>query len=73
MPALVALVLLAVLTLAFACWVIRNQERTDRVSQILLARRGTPAAQPAPAVSPARTGTPKWIPRLGAGREKQRG
>lgn len=56
LPALGALVLLAVLILAMACWVIGSQARTDRVSQILLARRGTLATQPAPAVPPARTG-----------------
>jgi len=73
MPALGALVLLAVLVLAFVCWVIVSQDRTNRVSQILLARRGTPAAEPAPAVPPARTGALKWMPRLVVGREKQKG
>ena len=63
-PALGALVLLIVLVLAFACWVIGDQGRTDRVSQILLARRGAPAAEPVPAVQQARTGPPKWMPRL---------
>jgi hypothetical protein len=73
MPALGALVLLAVLIFAFACWVIGNQDRTNRASQILLARRGTPVTQPALAVPPTRTGPLKWMPRLATGREKQRG
>jgi hypothetical protein len=42
-PALITLVLLAVLSLAVACWVIASQDRTNRVSQLLLARRGTPS------------------------------
>jgi hypothetical protein len=73
MPALGALVLLAVLTLAVACWVIVSQDRTNRVSQILLARRGTPAAEPVPTGRTGRTGRLKWVPRLAAGREKQKG
>ena len=73
MPAVVAMALGAVLILAFACWVIGKQERTDRVSQILLARHGTLAAQPVSAVPPASTGTPKWMSRLVIGREKQKG
>jgi hypothetical protein len=73
MPALGALVLLAVLILAFVCWVIVSQDRTNRVSQLLLARRGTPAAEPAPAVPPARTGTLKRTLAPVTGREKQKG
>jgi hypothetical protein len=53
MPAFGALVLLAVLILAVACWVIGSQARTDRVSQLLLARRGT-ITPPSPAALPAR-------------------
>jgi hypothetical protein len=73
MPALGALVLLAVLVLAFVCWVIGSQDRTNRVSQILLARRGTPAAEPVPAVSLARTGILKRMLQPVTGREKQKG
>jgi hypothetical protein len=53
LPALVALLFLAVLVLAIACWVISNQARTDRVTQILLAHRGTAIAPPTTAVPPA--------------------
>jgi hypothetical protein len=56
MPALGALVLLAVLILAMVCWVLASQDRTNRVSQILLAGRGIPAPQPAPVVPAMGTG-----------------
>jgi hypothetical protein len=46
LPALGALVFLAVLALAVACWVISSGDRTNRVSQILLARRGDAGALP---------------------------
>jgi hypothetical protein len=39
-PAAAAFAGLAVLALAAACWVIGSRERSDRVSRILLARRG---------------------------------
>jgi hypothetical protein len=73
LPALGALVFLAVLVLLAACWVIGSQARTDRVSQILLARRGTIAAQPVPAVPLAGTGKLGRMLKLVTGREKQRG
>jgi hypothetical protein len=57
MPALIALVSLAALVLAVACWVtywvLGSQDRTNRASQILLARQGIPAAAPVPEVSTA--------------------
>jgi hypothetical protein len=40
LPALGALVFLAVLVLGTACWVIGSKDRTDRVSRVLLAWRG---------------------------------
>lgn len=40
MPALGALVFLAIAVLAVICWVIASGDRTDRVSQMMLARRG---------------------------------
>ena len=40
MPALAALVFLAVLVLGVTCWVICDQDRSDRVNRMLLARRG---------------------------------
>jgi hypothetical protein len=39
-PAVAAAAGLAVLVLAAACWVLADRERSDRVSRILLARRG---------------------------------
>ena len=78
LPALGALVLVVVLILAFACWVIGNQNRTNRVSEILRARRSVPAPEPAtpasaPSVPPSVTGVLKKMLRLGTAREKQRG
>jgi hypothetical protein len=59
LPALGALVFLAVAVLAVTCWVIASRERTDRVSQMMLARRGQAggpepgaAAPPVPASRP---------------------
>ena len=46
LPALGALVFLTALVLGAACWVISSADRTDRVSQILLAQRGN-ASRPA--------------------------
>jgi hypothetical protein len=39
-PALEALVFLAAVLIAVACWIIMSQERTERVSRLLLASRG---------------------------------
>lgn len=51
MPALGAVVFLAVLVIAVACWVINCPDRTDRVSRLLLARRGdSTCLAPGPAV-----------------------
>jgi len=62
MPALGALVFLAVLSLAVVCWVIGSGDRTERVSRILLAGRGNasclppgPAASSRPASQPRQT------------------
>jgi hypothetical protein len=59
LPTLGAVVFLAVGVLAVTCWVIASAERTDRVSQLMLARRGQPggptpgaAASAAPASRP---------------------
>ncbi len=73
MPALGLVVLLAVLVLAVVCWVIASQNRTNRLSQILLALRGTPAAQTPAVVSPTKTSAVRRSLRLIAGRKKQRG
>jgi hypothetical protein len=40
LPALGGLVLLAVIVLGMACWVLRSDDRTGRVSRVLLAWRG---------------------------------
>ena len=76
LPALGALVFLAVAVLAVTCWVIASGERTARVSQMMLARRGQAsdpapgaAAPPAPATRPAAAadaqGRAPWPPRPG--------
>ena len=46
MPALGALVFLAIVILAVVCWVIASGDRTDRVSQMMLARRGEASSAP---------------------------
>lgn len=40
MPALAAGVFLAVLALLVICWIVSNDDRCERVSRIMLARRG---------------------------------
>jgi hypothetical protein len=40
MPALAAAVFLTVVAVAVICWVIASGDRTNRVSQMMLARRG---------------------------------
>ena len=40
LPALGALLFLAVLVIGAACWVLRSDARTERVSRVLLAWRG---------------------------------
>ena len=40
MPALAALVFLAILVLGAICWIISDPDRSDRVNRMLLARRG---------------------------------
>jgi hypothetical protein len=40
LPALGALIFLAILAAGVACWVVRSDARTDRVSRVLLAWRG---------------------------------
>ena len=44
MPALAAVVVLAVLVLGVICWIISSDDRSARVSRMMLARRGTPSA-----------------------------
>jgi hypothetical protein len=40
MPVLAAVVFLAVLALGAACWVIASDDRSDRVTRMIYARRG---------------------------------
>lgn len=40
MPALTAVGVLAVLMLGVICWIISSEERSDRASRLMLARRG---------------------------------
>jgi hypothetical protein len=40
LPALVAVMFLAVLVLGIACWIISDGERSDRVTRMIFARRG---------------------------------
>ncbi len=54
MPALAALVFLAVLMLGVICWIISSPDRSERVARMLLARRGNArcleAGVPAPSL-----------------------
>ena len=54
LPALGALVFLAVLVLVTACWVIGSGDRAERVSRILLAGRGDASCLPPGPVAPSR-------------------
>jgi hypothetical protein len=40
MPALIALVFLAILVLGVTCWVISSGDRSDRVTRMICARHG---------------------------------
>ena len=40
MPALAAVVFLAVLVVGVTCWIISSDDRTDRVNRIMLAGQG---------------------------------
>ena len=61
-PALAALVFLAVCTLAVACWVIGSGDRSDRVTRMIYARRGDARCQDATPAAPA-TSLPPAAPR----------
>jgi hypothetical protein len=59
LPALAALVFLAVLVLGVVCWIIGNPDRSDRVNRMMLARRGDARClADAPAPQPRRQGIP---------------
>ena len=53
-PALGTLVLLAGITLEEACWILRNDARTDRISRMLAWRGNAGCLTPDGAVSPSR-------------------
>ena len=58
-PALAALVFLAILVLGVICWIISDPERSERVNRMLLAKRGDARClrrpdHPAPSPRPAR-------------------
>ena len=67
MPALGALVFLAIVILVVICWVIASGDRTDRVSQMMLARRGE-----ASIIAP-RTAAPSTMSDAQAGRPDRPG
>jgi hypothetical protein len=67
MPALAALVFLTILGLGVTCWIISSDERSARVSQIMLARRGD--ARCLDTGAPLR---PRPLPFLAAGASVQR-
>jgi hypothetical protein len=55
MPALGALVFLAVLVLGVICWIIGSGDRSERVTRMILARAGDPRCLPPP---PSRAPSP---------------
>lgn len=56
LPALGALVFLAVLGLGVICWIISSDDRANRVTRIMLARRGNARClKPGPARPPRQT------------------
>jgi len=69
LPALGALVFLAVLATGMACWVFGSDARTNRVSRVLLAWRGDPgclggASTAAPASPVPRPRRRPWLPHV---------
>ena len=71
-PALAAVVFLAVLTLGAACWVITSSDRSDRVTRMIYARHGdarslVPRSPAAPAHAPRRKPARAAGSRHGAG------
>lgn len=50
LPAVAAIAGLAVLLLATACWVLANQDRSDRLARIILGVRGNPSCLRTPAI-----------------------
>ena len=73
LPALGALVFLAVAVLAVICWVIASGERTDRVSQMMLARRGqADGPKPGAATPPAPASWPTAAPDARGGQRGRR-
>jgi hypothetical protein len=67
LPALGGLVFLAVLVLGAACWVLGNEDRTARLSRVLLAWRGNARCLPpggaAPTASPGPRPRRRTLPR----------
>lgn len=58
-PVLAALVFMAILVIAAACWTINSKDRSDNVSRIIFARKGDPRClDPDPAAPTAKTGNP---------------
>ena len=69
MPALGALVFLAIVVLAVICWVIASGDRTDRVSRIMLAGRGEASClAPGTAAPSVPVSGPVTVPDARAGR-----
>jgi hypothetical protein len=52
MPALGAVVFLAILVVRVICWIIGSGDRSERVTRMILARTGAPRCPPPPRLCP---------------------
>lgn len=59
LPALGSLVFMAVLVLAVACWVLSSEDRTARLSRVLLALRGNARCLPRGSAVPTVPSAPR--------------
>lgn len=66
-PALVAVVFLAVLVAGVICWVVSSADRTDRLNRIMLARQGNARCLTPMSSAPSVPASPAATPLEGAG------
>jgi hypothetical protein len=69
MPALAALVLLAVLVIGVICWIINSDDRTGRVNRMMLARHGDARCLETDRSAPSSPASRPRRPSIRSGRE----